>query len=142
VSQGLEVSESYFLKVVDTFGQASETSTSVRVADTTPPVIADITAVPEILWPPNHKLAAVSVAVSDTDQCDPNPQCKITQITSNEPITPADAQITGALTAQLASERTGPGSGRVYTLAVQCTDAAGNSSTGNTTVSVPHDNGA
>jgi len=65
--------------------------------------------------------------------------CKIAQITSNEPIAPSDAQITGTLTAQLSAARLGSGSGRIYTLAVQCTDAAGDVSTANTTVLVPHD---
>jgi hypothetical protein len=141
VNQGLGVSENYFLRVVDTLGQASETSTSVTVGDTTPPVIASVTAAPNMLWPPNHKLVPVSVSVSDSDACDQHPACKIAQITSNEPISPADAQITGASTAKLTSERLGNGDGRIYTLTVQCTDASGNSSSGTTTVTVPHDKG-
>jgi hypothetical protein len=35
-------------------------------------------------------------------------------------------------------ERSGDGSGRVYTVTVRCTDPAGNASTGSTTVTVAH----
>jgi hypothetical protein len=139
VSQGIGGNQTYFLRVVDTFGQSSEDSTSVKVVDSTPPAISNVTASPNVLWPPNQKLVGVTLSVSDSDQCDPNPVCKIAQITSNEPIAPSDAQITGTLTAQLSAARLGSGSGRIYTLAVQCTDAAGDVSTANTTVLVPHD---
>ena len=72
---------------------------------------------------------------------DPHLVCKITTITSNEAITPADAQITGNLTANLRAERLGSGTGRLYTLTVQCTDVSGNSATQPVTVTVPHDQG-
>jgi hypothetical protein len=39
----------------------------------------------------------------------------------------------------LRAERSGTGSGRVYTITVQCTDAAGNSTTKTVTVTVAHD---
>src|SRR5262249_37738641 len=39
VSGGVGASQTYFLKVVDSFGEASESSTVVKVVDTTPPVI-------------------------------------------------------------------------------------------------------
>src|SRR4030095_4167391 len=42
---------------------------------------------------------------------------------------------------QLRSERSGNGTGRIYTISVTCTDQYGNSSTSTTTVTVPHDNG-
>lgn len=139
LNQNLGGSKAYFLKVVDTLGQASESSTSVSVVDTTPPVIASVSASPNVLWAPNHKRVPVSVSVSDTDKCDPAPSCKIVQITSNEPIAASDAQITGKFTANLAASRLGSGSGRIYTITVRCTDANNNSSTGTATVSVPHD---
>jgi hypothetical protein len=141
LNQGLGGTQTYFLKVVDTYAQSSESSTSVKVVDTTPPVITNVAATPNVLWPPNGKLVPVSVSVSDSDTCDPHPVCKIVQITNNEPITPADAQITGNFTANLSAQRLGTGTGRVYTLKVRCTDASGNSSSANTTISVPHDQG-
>lgn len=127
--------------ITDGSGNGNTCDSTVTVRDTKPPVIAAASASPNVLWPPNHKLVPVSVAVSDSDTCDSNPVCRITQITSNEPITATDAQITGNLTANLRAERLGSGTGRTYTLTVQCTDASGNSSTAGVTVSVPHDQG-
>src|SRR5262249_24077788 len=119
----------------------SESSTTVTVADTTPPVILGLSVTPDTLWPPDGKLVPVSVSVSSSDTCDPSPSCALTPITSNEPITPADAQITGPLTAQLAARPRGAASGRLYTLAVQCTDASGNAAPATAPVSVSHDQG-
>ena len=138
VNQGMGVSQDYFLRVIDAYGQLDEDKTSVKVVDTTPPIIKHVTAAPNILWPPNGQLVAVTVSVSAADTCDPNPVCKIAQITSNESITAAEAQITGNFTANLSAERFGSGSGRQYNITVQCTDGSGNSSTGTTTVTVPH----
>jgi hypothetical protein len=50
-------------------------------------------------------------------------------------------KITGKLTAKLAATRNGASGGRVYTITVQCTDAAGNSSTRTVAVTVPQGNG-
>lgn len=123
-------------------------SSSVTVVDTMPPVITSVSASPNVLWPPNHTMRPVTVAVSVTDVCDPSVACQLISVTSNEPIngpgdgnTSPDWQITGPLTANLRSERAGGGSGRVYTLTVQCTDASNNSATGTTFVMVPHDQG-
>ena len=67
-------------------------------------------------------------------------------VSSNEPVngtgdgdTAPDWVITGNLTVDLRAERSGTGSGRVYTITVRCTDASGNSSTKTVTVTVPHD---
>jgi hypothetical protein len=67
--------------------------------------------------------------------------CLLTQIASNEPIDPGDAQITGPLTPSLSARRLGQGSGRVYTLTVKCSDASGNVSTTTSAVTVPHNQG-
>jgi len=55
--------------------------------------------------------------------------------------TTPDWQVTGDLRLDLRSERTGGGSGRLYTITVQCTDASGNAAAGTVSVSVPHDQG-
>src|SRR5262249_3785696 len=130
----------------DSSGNTNSCSSQVVVRDTTPPTIASVAATPNVLWPPNHMLVPVQVAVSVSDKCDAAPVCKITTISSNEPIdglgdgdTAPDWQITGNLTANLRAERSGTGTGRVYTLTVQCTDHANNSATATTTVQVPHD---
>jgi hypothetical protein len=115
------------------------------ILDTTPPVISSVSASPNVLWPPNHKMAPVAVAVAASDASSPTVTCKITSVTSNEPLigpgsghTAPDWQITGDLSVNLRAERSGAGNGRVYTLAVQCTDASNNNSSARTTVSVPH----
>jgi hypothetical protein len=132
----------------DSSGNTNLCNSVVKVVDTTPPVISSVSASPNVLWPPNHKMTPVTVAISASDVCSPTVTCKITSVTSNEPVnapgsgnTAPDWQITGDRSVNLRAERSGSGNGRVYTLTVQCTDSAGNSSTKAVTVSVPHDQG-
>ena len=110
-----------------------------------PPVISGLTASPNVLDPPNHKMVPVTLAVSATDDsgCGP-PRCRIISVTSNEPAdgvedgSPApDWEVTGDLTLSLRAERSGAGTGRVYTVTVQCTDILGKTATAAVTVSVP-----
>jgi len=130
-------------------GQMSDTDTvDITVVDTTPPTINSISAGPDVLWPPNHKMVDVTVTVDCEDICDSDPVCRIVDVTSNEPInglgdgnTDPDWVITGDLTVSLRAERAGGGSGRVYTIHVECTDASGNTATGTVEVMVPHDQG-
>jgi hypothetical protein len=82
------------------------------------------------------------------DNCDTSPTCTITGVSSNEPVnglgdgdTAPDWVITGALTLQLRAERSGTGTGRVYTVQVSCVDDAGNVATATVGVSVVHDQG-
>jgi parallel beta-helix repeat protein len=116
--------------------------------DITPPTIHSISANPNVLWPVNHKMVKVTVTVDATDICDPAPICKIVSVTSNEPInglgdgnTQPDWEITGNLTVNLCAERVGTGSGRVYTIHVNCTDASGNVAIATVDVTVLHDKG-
>jgi hypothetical protein len=132
------------LVVTDSTGATSSDTVQVTVADTTPPTITGVTATPATLSPPNHQLVNVQVAATVAASCDATATCRILQISSNEPDngtgdgdTAPDWIITGPLTAQLRAERAGSGSGRVYTITVRCTDAAGNSSTRTVTVTVP-----
>jgi hypothetical protein len=112
--------------------------------DVTPPQINSIRATPSSLWPPNHQMVPVKVNVSASDDHDPAPICKITSVSSNElenglgdgDATP-DWKITGDLAVSLRSERSGRGSGRIYTITVQCSDSSRNSSSKTATVSVP-----
>jgi hypothetical protein len=128
-------------------GTAEETCmASVTVVDTTPPVIEDVFATPNVLRPPNHKMRPVIVTVDATDMCDATPVCRIVSVTSDESDdgsgdgkTEPDWEITGDLSADLRAERSGEGDGRVYTLTVECTDASRNTSQGTVEVAVPHD---
>jgi len=135
------------LTVDDGNGGTATAVVLVTVEDITPPSIDSISTAPDIIWPPNHKMVPVTISVSVSDNCDINPTSQIISISSNEPenglgkgdATP-DWEITGDLTANLRAERSGNGSGRVYTIKVRCTDHAGNSSDRQVAVIVPHDN--
>jgi hypothetical protein len=105
------------------------------------PTITALTATPNVLWPPNHKMIPVTVSASGSGGCG-SVFCKIISVNSNEPVDPdGDFVITGDLTVNLRAERLGNGTGRVYTIAVQCTDSFGNSTTKTATITVPHDQG-
>lgn len=123
----------------DSRGNTAAGSFEVSVIDTHPPAIVSISATPDTLWPPNHQMVPVAVSVTVTDDVDTSPTCRIYLIASSEPQTSVDWTITGQLTADLRAERGGSGSGRTYTLSVECLDDAANRSTGTVTVVVPHD---
>jgi probable HAF family extracellular repeat protein len=125
------------LTVTDPCGASNHAVVVITVNDATAPVISHAKAHPAILWPPNHKLVTVEVDVATKDNCDASPTCRIISITANEKTKPSDIQITGALTAKLAASKNANGKGRLYSIVVQCTDAAGNSSTAKVCVIVP-----
>ncbi len=135
------------LSVSDSNAPAVTCSTTVTVQDTTPPEIRQITATPNSLWPPNHKMIKVKLGVEAVDVCG-SVTSRIISVTSNEPEdglgdgnTRHDWQITGALGLNLRAERSGKGSGRTYTITIEAADEIGNKTTGQTTVTVPHDKG-
>lgn len=120
-------------------------SSTVIVRDTTPPVIRSIVATPNVLWPPNHRMVPVRLAVRACDLSGPV-SWRIDSIESNEAEdaigsghTAPDYLIKAPHRALLRAERSGRGSGRVYTLTVVVSDDSGNSSTGTVKVYVPHD---
>ncbi len=111
-SPGRHVAE---LVVTDDEGSISAPDTAiVTVTDTLGPVIFELVATPENLWPPNHRMVPVTLTVDVADQCDPGVFCEITSVTSDEPVdgrgdghTDPDWEITGPLTVNLRSERSG-----------------------------------
>jgi hypothetical protein len=112
--------------------------------DTSPPQILAASASPAVLWPPNHKMTPVTVAVSVTDDRDPAPTCRIESVASNEPIdapgdgaTGPDWEVTGALALRLRAERSATGAGRIYRIGLRCEDASGNAATRSIEVAVP-----
>ena len=115
--------------------------------DDVAPAIASVSASPNVLWPPNHKMVPVTIAVSASDACS-DVTSSIVGVTSDEPVdglgdghTSPDWVVTGALTLLVRSERSGTGDGRVYTVTIDAVDGSGNVATGSTTVRVPHDQG-
>jgi hypothetical protein len=93
-------------------------------------------------------MVPMKVTATTSDNCTVAPVCAITSVTSNEPDnglgdgdTANDIVVTGDLTVNLRAERSGTGTGRVYTVNGACTDMAGNSALWSTTVTVPHDKG-
>ena len=112
--------------------------------DTLGPAFKMLAASKTALWPPNHKMVPVSLGVDLVDLLDPAPAARIVGVSSNEPVdgrgdgnTAPDWEITGPLTVALRAERSGTGRGRIYTVEVGGTDAAGNMTVQTVVVSVP-----
>ncbi len=133
------------LVVTDDDGFIGEATTSVVVdPDLEPPVIESIGASPDRLWPPNHKMVPITVAVTATDRC--GATCAIASVASDDhggggPRHDPDWLITGDLTVKLRAERSGSSNGRHYAILVECSDPAGNTGHAATIVTVRHDNG-
>jgi hypothetical protein len=148
-SLGVGVTESYTLRVIDSFAQTDEDETEVAVVDTTPPQLS-FSVSQSTLWPPNHKLVEITASITASDTCDANPAIRLVSITSNEPDdgvgdgnTSGDIQEAAFGTDDrsflLRAERSGPGTGRVYTITYEAADASGNTTVSQATVTVPHD---
>jgi parallel beta-helix repeat protein len=103
------------------------------------PTISALTATPEMLWPPNGNMVAITVEATVTDDSDPAPVCQITGVTSNESLDASDWSLSGPLSVNLRADRDGRGTGRIYSIAVTCTNASQLSTTASVNVSVPHD---
>ena len=95
-------------------------------------------------------MVPVKVMVDAKDDIDPNPVVTLVSVVSNEPDnglgdgdTAGDIQGAALGTddreLMLRPERSGKGTGRIYTLTYSARDAAGNVATAQVTVAVPHD---
>jgi hypothetical protein len=130
------------LTVTNSAGASSQCSGTVSVTDGTAPIFSIWGANPALLWPPNDKMSPIQVTATASDSCSQPVTCRISSIQSNEPADRQDDMvITGDLTANLRAERLGSGTGRIYRITVQCADGAGNSTTKDVFVTVPHDQG-
>jgi probable HAF family extracellular repeat protein len=108
-----------------------------------PPVIANASATPSVLWPPNHQMIRVRVDYTVTTSCDATATTALS-VVSNEPDngrgdgnSSGDAVVVDDHTVLLRAERAGPGDGRTYTIRIRSTDSEGHQSTATRTVSVP-----
>jgi hypothetical protein len=122
---------------------ASVTSLSpfvlAKAVDTTPPTIQNATANPGSIWPPNKKMVPVALTVNAMDASGAVSK-RIISVTSNESGS-GQWQMTGDLTLDVQADRNGNGTGRAYTITVECKDRFNNASTKAVTVKVPHDQG-
>jgi hypothetical protein len=119
-------------------------SFTVTVIDVEAPQINNLSTNPASLWPVNHKMRDVAVSYTKTDNCPGAVNCVLT-VTSNEVVngngdgnTSPDWMVVDANNVKLRAERAGNKSGRIYTITVTCTDAAGNTSSKHVSVTVPH----
>ncbi|HZI16126.1 MAG TPA: hypothetical protein VE153_37520 [Myxococcus sp.] len=129
---------------VDVADNVSSAVTPAVNIDRTPPVISGI---PNqcTLWPPNHKLVQVAELSSQDGLSGVNGGTWNIQGVSNEPDnglgdgnTVEDIRITGTRV-ELRPERSGRGTGRIYTVTAQVSDSAGNVAQGGFICTVPHD---
>jgi uncharacterized protein len=126
----------------ESIGGGASCSFTVTVNDTEAPAITGASANPLVLGPPNHKLVPVTVDYTASDNCG-SVTCTLS-VASNEPIngtddgdTSPDWVIQDAHHVMLRAERSGIGSGRIYTITITCVDGAGNSSGHSVSVAVP-----
>ncbi|HEX8472760.1 MAG TPA: alpha-amylase family glycosyl hydrolase [Pyrinomonadaceae bacterium] len=126
--------------VTDLAGNSHTCSTVFNVKDATPPSITNVSANPSTLSPANHKMRDVTINYGTADNCGAV-TCALS-VTSNEPVngtgdgdTAPDWEVLDAHHIRLRAERSG--AGRIYTITVTCTDAAGNTSVHTATVTVP-----
>jgi hypothetical protein len=138
------------LIVTDDQGAVDSCTATITVLDVTPPSLS-VTATPDSLWPPNHRLEDVTVTATAGDLCG-SVAVVLESVASDEPDngegdgnTVNDIQDADVGTAdfdlRLRAERSGQGDGRVYTLVYTATDASGNTTSAGTAVTVAHDQG-
>ncbi len=94
------------------------------------------------LWPANHQMVPVTVSYSASGNCGAT-ACGLS-VASNEPVngsddgdTAPDWQIVDEHHVLLRAERSGTGTGRIYTISVTCTDSAGSTTVRTVNVTVP-----
>jgi len=137
-------SETYVLRVIDTYGQADESTTEVNVVDTKPPVLSCSVMTP-VLYRANHDLVNVGLMAGAVDQCEGALPVTVNvyaneddeEITGDGNFSPDAADVdVGSL--RLRAERKGNGDGRVYLIVPEATDSSGNRGFSCCTVTVPH----
>lgn len=140
------------LTIDDGANAVASCTVEVNVVDTQSPSLAPVSDC-SILWPPNHQMGPVTIQANASDSGG-GPVLLGATVTSNEDpkkngsgntvpdwTEPQIDQATGTITLSLRAERSGRGTGRVYTVTIMAVDALGNTSTASVTCSAPHDRG-
>jgi len=138
------------LQVDDGVNAPVSQTITLKIIDTQAPVLAPVVN-QSILWPPSHQMVDMVIKPNATDNSG-SLVALSASITCNEPVEgsgdgatspdwtkPQVDPQTGAITFQLRAERSAKGSGRIYTVAINATDASGNASTAEVSIMVPHD---
>jgi MYXO-CTERM domain-containing protein len=144
-------STTYYLSAADSALATSFAREDVTVSDTTAPVLS-LTASPDCLWPPNHKMALFSLGdgltATAVDACDPAPSVRIVNVVSDQGASDPSSGNTapdvrfGSAAFCVRSERDGKvKDARHYTVTVEARDATGNTTQRDVVIEVPHDQG-
>ncbi|MCK5229974.1 MAG: LamG domain-containing protein, partial [Desulfobulbaceae bacterium] len=138
------------LTVSDGTNDSVSRDITIDVVDTTAPTLTPKPNI-GILWPPNHKMVDIIIHANASDNSGLPPTLSATIIsneleegigdgnTTSDWTSPMIDQATGIITLQLRAERSGLGEGRTYTIFITAIDDAGNFSTANLDIIVPHD---
>ena len=125
------------LTVDDGNGETASDEVTIKIQDTTAPELS-YTVERTSLWPANHKMVVSLSNISASDIYDPAPVTSVI-VNSNEDAngkgdgnTDSDWEVTqnsdGSYEVKLRAERSGRGSGRVYSVTISSTDSSGNTS--------------
>ena len=126
------------LEVTDKAGAFDANEVTITVEDTTAPEFS-LTVEPDVLWPANHKMALITPSWEVSDNCDEWPEVTLVSITINEDGAMEDDIQVDDDGIWLRAERSGTGSGRIYTITYQAVDDSGNVTQKSAAVTVPHD---
>ncbi|MHC4570883.1 MAG: right-handed parallel beta-helix repeat-containing protein [Planctomycetota bacterium] len=133
------------LEVTDKACAFDANEVTITVEDTTPPEFS-LTVEPSVLWPANHKMVEITPSWEVSDNCDEWPEVTLVGISSNEDNdskggghTKNGIKIGNDGSIYLRAERSGKGTGRVYTITYQAVDDSGNVTVQEVAVTVPHD---
>ena len=136
------------LVVSDGQASSSPASVTISVRDTLPPSLS-VAATPALLWPPDGRMQNVTLTVTASDICDPQPAITLVNVTIQDgafggrpgpAVSGAELGTDDRLIA-LRAERSGKGSGRNYVVIYRAADRSGNAATTAASVTVPHDLG-
>lgn len=126
----------------DASNNTTTCSQTITLVDNQPPVISGESSSIYVLSPPNHTMRDATINYTATDNC---AVTSTLSVTSNEPVngtgdgdTDPDWVVVDNHSVQLRAERSANGNGRIYTVTITATDAAGNTSAKTVEVRVPH----